>query len=143
MKNLLNSIGIYVLLGIIIIGLFYQNKALRKDINRIEINYTALVENNVIQQELTKKEFKEYYKQGLDSILNKVNIKSKVVKEVVVTKYDYKDTTITHYSTEKIKIYGEESFIIPKGCFTVSGKIDSAGITLKEIANNDELTYIL
>lgn len=143
MKSLLNSIAVYALLVLIILGLFWQNKTLREGINRLETNYQASVENNAIQQEITKREYKKYYEKNLDSILKVMDIKSKNVKEVVITKYNIKDTTITHYSTEKVKIYGEDKFLIPKGCFTVSGKLDSTGITLNTIDNNDELTYIL
>ena len=141
--NFIKPYIIYIILGLIVYILFAQNKALREDIKRVDNNYQALAQNTSIQQELTKKEFKEYYTKKLDSILDKMDIKLKNVTEVVVTKYNLKDTTIKHYQTEKVKIYGTELFTIPKGCFIVEGKLDSTGITLNTITNQDKLTYIL
>jgi hypothetical protein len=141
--NFIKPYLIYIILGGIIYLLFAQNKALREDVKRVDNNYQAAVQNSSIQQELTRKEFKEYYSKKLDSIAKGIDIKLKNVTEVVVTKYNLKDTVIKHYETTKVKIYGTESFTIPKGCFTVTGKLDSTGVTLNTITNQDKLTYFL
>lgn len=141
--NFIKPFIVYIILGLIVFFLYIQNKNLRVDIKRVDNNYQALAQNTSIQQELTKSEAKEFYKKSLDSILDKVNVKLKNVTNVIVTKYNYKDTTIKHYTTEKVKIYGSENFVILKGCFIVSGKLDSTGITLNSIENNDKLTYLL
>lgn len=141
--NFIKPYLIYIILGGIIYLLFAQNKALREDIKRVDNNYSALALNNAIQQALTTKEFKEYYSKKLDSIADKIDIDLNKVKQVIGIKYVLKDTLIKHYEVEKIKIYGTESFTIPKGCFTVSGKLDSTGITLNTITNQDKLTYFL
>lgn len=136
---------VYIILGLIVFFLYIQNKNLREDIKRVDNNYQALAQNSSIQQELTKSEAKEFYKKSLDSILNKVNVKLKNVTNVIITKYNYKDTTISHIKldTLKVKIFGSENFSINKECFVIKGKIDEGGLYINSVENTDKLTYIL
>ena len=143
MKKLLINISIYALLILTILVLLKYNRILKNNVNRLNNNIEAILIDSSKQQLITKKELKNYYSKQLDSILLKLDIKNKNIKEVIVTKYNYKDTTVVNYKTEKVIIQGEENFTLTKGCFTVKGSLDSTGLNLKEIENKDKLTYIL
>jgi len=132
-------------MGLFIIYLINLTNNLKRDNYRQANNVIALAKNSSIQQELTKSEYKEFYAAKEDSLLKALKIKQNKVTNIVKVVYNYKDTTITHIKldTIKIKITGTESFIIPKDCFTIKGKIDKTGITINSVENNDKLTYIL
>jgi hypothetical protein len=119
----------------------YLRHEYKNEIKRLSKNYQAVIQANEIQQEITLKEYKKYYEDSLQVLTNKLKIKSKHIENVIVTKYNYKDTTITTYQT----VYepGKDETLIflgNKGCFNVSGSVERGNVTISKVEVNDILT---
>ena len=129
----------------IILALYFLSVTvykLNKDNTRIKSNYDILQRKSSEAQELSKKEFKHFYAR-YDSLAKKLDIKTKNIQTVIVTKYRYKDTTITKCKTVIDTIKGRINFeaIDPKSCYSVSGFVSSdSSVWINGIAINDNLT---
>lgn len=139
----MNKILIYVVAIFLIIGMGYTIYSLKSENKRLNNNIEALQLDNARQLALTKGELKEFYGKQLDSLADKLDIKLKNITNVIITKYVYKDTTVTTYKTETVKIQGSENFSISKNCAQIDATIDSIGITIKKIELQDKLTTFL
>lgn len=70
------------------------------------------------------KDYLEYENKDLKNNLAKDGIKTNRIKEIVSTKYNYKDTII--------KKYIPGPFIDSTKCLTIKGFVDSSGVTITE-----------
>jgi len=140
-KKILNS---KLLLYAVIAGVVYlwmvDRKNLAENVNRLEKNQNALIQNQSEQIELTKREFvKLYHKE--DSIAQKIGIKPNQVQQVIVNNYHYKDTSIVQFPT--IKIGDTIKFIKPVGCLKVEGYVLRDSITFTNQRFDDILHTFL
>lgn len=140
-KNELIS-GFIILILIFVI--FNQKYKYKKEISRVKNNYEAIIKESSTQQEITKKEYKEYYVYKLDSLTSKLKIKSKNIQNVIVTKYNYKDTIIKKYETIYNPIEENKlTFITKKECSVINGETDGTYVTINKIEVKDNLTTFI
>ena len=70
------------------------------------------------------KDYLEYQNSDLKNNLSKDGIKTNRIKEIVSTKYNYKDTIV--------KKYVAGPFIDSTKCLTIKGFVDSSGVTITD-----------
>lgn len=141
LKFLKNNVLILGVIAIVLL-LYLDNKYLRSEVSRLNNNVQAIKLDNARQQELTKSEFKDYYKH-LDSIANKLQIKTKNITNVIVTKYNVKDTVIKHYVTKYDSITNSHHFDIQADCYTIRGYYNNDDITTTYITSQDKQDIFL
>lgn len=134
--------GILIIIGILGIQYIRINKLVKENA-RLTNNITALKIDHNRQLIITKGELNKFYGYKIDSLTKALGIKMKNVKNIVVTKYVYKDTTIAHLTFDTVKISNKETFLFQKNCLIVDGVIDSTGITFDNVILQDKLTTFL
>jgi hypothetical protein len=139
----MSKLGIYITGILLIIGMGYTIYSLKAENKRLNNNIIALKDDNSRQLLLTKSELQQFYGKQLDSLSKALDIKLKNVTNIIITKYNYKDTVIKHVAFDTVKIEGSEKFLVSKGCFKVEGSIDKTGLNIKTLELNDKLTTFI
>lgn len=118
----------------------YQNE--KEERKRFNDNYTAVLMDKSRQQELTAKELEKLYPK-YDSLANVLNIKTKLITNIIETKYKFRDSVVTSSVLRKDSISEKSYFNLNEKCYKLSGfiKKDSISFTNKEF--NDKLTTFL
>ncbi len=132
-------------LVVVIVFLWNKNRALGTDNVRLSHNYYILQKKSSVAQILTQREFRHFYAK-YDSIANKLKIKTKNIKQVLVTKYNYKDSTLIKSRTIVDTIRGIINFVAKDSsrCYSVSGYVGSdSSVFINSIEIEDNLEVFL
>ena len=136
-------IYIVLVLAVFCIGSTYTITKVLKENKRLNNNITAWQLDNARQLELKQNELKLFYGKQIDSLSKALNIKLKNVTNIIITKYNYRDTVIQHTTFDTVKIVGKETFNIDKECFKLNGLLDSTGLSIRNIELTDKLTTFI
>ena len=144
MKNsiYIGLITFLIILGMAIYGLFHLYNMEKDERKRVSENYIALLTGRSKQQDITVREFKTLYPK-YDSLANALNIKAKTITNVIETRYNYKDTTISKTVISHDSLKEKRLFSINDKCYHFSGYIDRDTLALTEKQVNDNITTFL
>jgi hypothetical protein len=141
-KILIILIGLIMLLSTSLYFLYnlYTNE--KEERKRFTENVNSLILDKSRQQEYTVNELKALYPR-LDSLAEKINIKTKNVTNIVETTYNYKDTTIKSTTLKVDTLRKRLTFDFNQKCYGFSGFINKDTIFFDKTTFNDTLTTFI
>ena len=140
------NIAIIILAVLLISGAYFGGKELlrmRSDLKRLRTNQVnTMTGNSSAVKQLTRAEFKEIYREVIDSVLEVRGIKGKQVDHFIISDYRIRDTVITSYLTTLDNNTEQMSFLISKPCYTLSGEVRGGEIET-DLKVTDKITTVL
>lgn len=143
MKRNLIILVLLIVLLLLNAGAGYFIYKQSQTISRLESNQATFhTGDHTNTVRLTKEELKELYRDQLDTILNKLEIRFRNVDHYIRTDYRLIDTMVTSYFTSSSDSVKEVRFLIQKPCYELSGTVYPDSITT-HLNLKDKITTLL
>jgi hypothetical protein len=110
-----------------------------KESDRWKNNYASERENSARREDLTTKEFKQYFTK-YDSILRSLDIKTRNVTDVLHIKYSYKDSVVL--KTIRDTVHNTQDFLLSKDCYEIAGSVNNDVIKAKLYFYDDIIPFM-
>ncbi len=135
-------IAVILLLSTTLIGIFNLYQIEKEDSRRYYNNMKVAFDSRSRQQDLTIRELKELYPK-YDSLANELNIKTKYITNIINTKYNFRDTTITKSVVNWDTLHEKGYFNLTEKNYKLNGYIERDSVTFTNKEFHDNITTFL